>query len=436
LAKRAVICAVATLAAACSASEQPVRPAQLDAEPDRAGARLAPATVLAYRSGGERSTLGRFDARTLRPVGRAIEVAGGGALAFSPDGRALAAASAVTSGPAADLERSELTLVDARSLRRTAGLQLRRRGLVWGILWERPGVFAVVLDSPLRVVTVKRRPLRAIGSTALAGAAVASDENGGRLVLLLAPRRGIGAARLAAVEPDGGVHTVALPAVDAGWDEVESPEGHPGAAQQIPGVAVSPDGQRAVVIPAGDRVYEVDLDSLRISAHDLSEGASLFRRLADWLQPAAEAKTVAGPDRVARWLGRHHIVVTGSDYGGVKDGVAHSSPAGLRLIDTRDWSVSTLAEDAAGMLVVDDVVLAYGWARGDGTGGIGLRAYDAAGRERFHLFGDAPLDWLEAAAPYAYVPRNGGTRFDVVDVRSGRVVGRPRPRSPLSIAPQ
>jgi hypothetical protein len=70
--------------------------------------------------------------------------------------------------------------------------------------------------------------------------------------------------------------------------------------QQIPGLAVAPDGRRAVVIPAGGRVADVDIDALRVSYHELSERTSVFKRLLNWLEPEAEAKTVAGPNRFAQ----------------------------------------------------------------------------------------------------------------------------------------
>jgi len=127
------------------------------------------------------------------------------------------------------------------------------------------------------------------------------------------------------------------------------------------------------------------------------------------------------------------VAVTGTSYFRLRRGDSDASRACLRLIDTRDWSVRTLAKQAAGMIVVRDLVLAYAWAQAEGNEGIGLRAYGPGGKERFHLFGNKPVDWVEAAFPYAYVPRDGGERFKVVDLRSGRVVARPKPGLSVSI---
>ena len=231
------------------------------------------------------------------------------------------------------------------------------------------------------------------------------------------------------VEADGSVRTGAVRGIVSGWKPSERAEDPYAVSQRIPGLAVSPDGTRAVVVPADDRVAEVELDTLRVSYHQLSEHISLFRRLWDWLQPEAAAKSVAGYDRLARWLGQDHVAVAGTNYGG--PGADEAARFGLRLIDTRHWSVRTLTKQAAGMVVVRDLVLAFAWA-GSG-GGTGLRVYDAEGEQLFHLLGNTPVDWVEAAPPYAYVAREGGRRFDLVDLRSGRVVGRPRPKISVSV---
>jgi hypothetical protein len=338
-------------------------------------------------------------------------------------------ASAVVSGPSADRGRSQLSLVDLRRMRRTARVELRARGLVSQILWHEPGRLVVLLDDPPRAVAVSTRPLRAISVRRLPGRVVATDERAGRLVLVLAPARALGPSRLAVVDSGGRARTVALREVVSGWAPVARAGDAHGTRQRIPGLAVSPDGERAVVVPAGGRVADVDLHSLRVSYHDLSEPVSFSRRLSDWLEPEAQAKTVEGPDRFARWVGRDHVAVTGMSY--LRSG--GGSRAGLRLIDTGDWSVRTLATQAAGMVVVRDLVVAYSWAYDRRKRGIGLRVYRPDGDERFHLFRNRSVDWVEAAFPYAYVPSGGGARFDVVDLRSGRVVARTRPRTPVSL---
>jgi hypothetical protein len=434
MAKRVLVVAFALVAVACTPSERDAA-LKSPATAPRATAPAGPerSTVLGLLWGGRRAVLARLDARTLRPVGRRIEVGGGGSQAFSPNRRTVVVASAVVSGPSADSGRSELSFVDVRTMRRMKQLELRASGLVSDILWSEPDRLVVLLDDPPRVVAIEMHPLRATSPKRLSGRVAAIDAKAGRLVLLLAPAHSIGPSQLAVVESDGRVRAVDLGEILSGWEPVELTEDPYATRQRIPGLAVSPNAARAVVIPAGDRVADVDLDSLRVSYHELSEPVSLFKRLSNWLEPEAEAKTVEGPDRFARWVGEHQVAVTGTSYLGPMDSDSGAYRAGLRLIDTRDWSVRTLAKQAAGMVVVRDLVLAYAWAYGEGVDGIGLRAYGPDGEERFHLFGNRPLDWVEAASPYAYVPRDGGERFEVVDLRSGRVVARPKPRLTVSI---
>jgi trimethylamine:corrinoid methyltransferase-like protein len=54
---------------------------------------------------------------------------------------------------------------------------------------------------------------------------------------------------------------------------------------------------------------------------------------------------------------------------------------------------------------------------------MGLSAYDADGRKRFHLFRDEPIYFVQVSEPYAYVWRETSVPPAVVDLRSGRIVG-------------
>jgi hypothetical protein len=53
------------------------------------------------------------------------------------------------------------------------------------------------------------------------------------------------------------------------------------------------------VVGAGTPVVEVDLHSLGVAWHRTEPRPGPLRRLADWLLPAAEAKSVYGPVRMA-----------------------------------------------------------------------------------------------------------------------------------------
>jgi hypothetical protein len=394
-----------------------------------ASASASTETVLGLVYDGQRAVLRRLDPMTLRPAGRGrVGGLGAGMHAFSPDRGTLALATG--DGP------PRLRFIDVRAMRLLATLDLPGRGFVTELLWESPKrLLVLVAGEEPRAVTVHASG-RVTGSVALTGAVVAYDARAARLVALLAPRDSIGPSRLAVVDAVLGlVGTVTLSEIHAGSERIDHPDDAYAMRSRTPGVAISPDGTRAVVVSAGARVAEVDLDTLRVSYHHLSEPVSLLGRLRDWLEPEAQAKVVEGPHRFARWLGDHHVAVTGMDNHGVKDGEWNTSAVGLRLIDTRTWTVRTLAEHVTGFVFARDLLLAFGGNWPQGSTGAGLRAYEEGGGERFHALGEQPIGWVETAWPYAYVPHGDGQgrRFQVVDLTTGQLVARPVTRRVVSV---
>jgi hypothetical protein len=111
-------------------------------------------------------------------------------------------------------------------------------------------------------------------------------------------------------------------------------------------------------------VAEVDLRSLGVAWHRIEPRAGLLRRLAAWLLPAAEAKSVHGPVRMAAWLGDGRLAVWGQDES--KPVVRGSTletwlrPAGLRLIDTRTWRATTIHPHASAAVWAGGRLLAFG----------------------------------------------------------------------------
>ena len=178
-------------------------------------------------------------------------------------------------------------------------------------------------------------------------------------------------------------------------------------------------------MPAGGTVAEVDVAAERVFYHELAQPVSLLGRVRNWLEPEAEAKVIEGPSRFARWFGEHHVAVTGLDYHGVEDSETRATPAGLRLIDTRTWSIRTLAEQATGIVVKHGLLLAFGgpYAEGPRGRGIGLRAYGPGGEERFHASATSSLARWKRRGRTA-TSRNDARSFMVLDLRSGRVVER------------
>jgi hypothetical protein len=389
------------------------------------------ATVLGFVWNGAAGRLRSLDARTLRPVGRGgVRGLRPATPAFSPDRRTLVLASA---------ERPpRLRFIDLRRTRQVRPpLDLPGTGWVWTASWPLPARLLVLVagDEPSILIVDPHIP-RVLQAHRLSGTVVSADARGGRLTVLLAPNGSIGPARLAIADAaHGSVRTVALPGISAGSERIEHADDAYAVRIESPGVAVSPDGARAVVVAAGNAVAEVDLLSLRVSRHELSEPVSLLGRLRGWLEPTAHSKVAVGPSRLALWLGPHHVAVTGVDQRGIKDGEWDASAAGLRVIDTRDWSVRTRSEHVSWMVRAGSLVLAYGGNWPEGSRGTGLRALGPDGRERFHVFGDRPIGSIEVAWPYGYVAQPGGqTRpLDVVDLRSGRVVGRSSPGPQVTV---
>jgi hypothetical protein len=100
-------------------------------------------------------------------------------------------------------------------------------------------------------------------------------------------------------------------------------------------------------------------------------------------------------------------------------------PFGVRLIDTSDWSISTLDPRPSVMHVSGQTVLAYGtrWF-GDRrpSESTGLLAFDGAGSRRFTRFRGQQIATLGTRGHllYAWVRRT--RTLHVIDLRSGRTL--------------
>ena len=355
-----------------------------------------------YRGSGQ---IAELDALTLRPLRTAnVGFPPAGVVARSPDGSTLA----VASGNSADLR-----LVQRERFRASGSAIVLGRGggHVEALAWPaRRSLIALVVHSRPRVVAVDPWARRVTGVRELDGSVVAVRSSPRGLVVFLAPRGGIGPAGLL-VAGAGGFRTLKLAGVHAGWNT--------GAVLRriVPGLAVDPDGRHAVVVSGTDRAIEIDLETLTARSRELTRPASLLARLRDWLEPAAQAKSIDGPMREAIWVGRHHVAVSGVDVSG-----RNASPAGVRLIDTRDWSVRTLSKHASAVAASGLTLLAFGggWTA-DRLHSIGLHGFDAFGRKRFHVFGARHISSIATAGRYGYVTGGSSMRFEVVDLRFGRV---------------
>jgi hypothetical protein len=132
-----------------------------------------------------------------------------------------------------------------------------------------------------------------------------------------------------------------------------------------------------------------------------------------------------GVVRRAAWIGEGRIALSGYDGDAVwrPDGSveAERRPAGMQVIDTRDWSVSTFDERASGFVAAAGLLLT------SGPGGRGLAAYSPEGRGVFHVLGDRHVEVVATAGSLAYVRVPPAPALQVVDVTRGRVVGTSAP---------
>ncbi len=362
--------------------------------------------------GDQGRLLVQFDPRSLRPLPGwrlvlADTVAG---YAWSPDRATLVLG---------DNDQDALYLVDAR--------RMRALGKVWLPLGD-PGAelgdAAVVLVDPLARRVLHRQNLHSRVHAAVF--------LGDRAVLLTTPVDRIGTAGLAVVDDRGGVRTVPLRAISAGFEEPTEHTSDSVTERREAGLAVDRAGGRAFVVTAGAPVAEVDLATLRVAYHGLSQPASFLRRLARWFVPAAEAKLASGPLRSACWLGDGLLAVWGSDARVVRDASGQpgveETPSGLKLVDTRRWTVRQVHPEATAVRWHGGRLLAFGvrWYEQERPGGIGLTIYGPGDRRPSRLFTNRPVHEVHVNGDLAYAA-SWANEFNksevaVVDLRSGRVL--------------
>ena len=318
---------------------------------------------------------------------------------------------------------SVLDLIDVPAMRSVDRVPTGARGSPLAVLWPRPDRLWIVLAvaGSTTVVTVDPSARTVVATRRLAGglARVAASADGP--VMVLAPPAVVGPARLVKVDAAGAARQLALDGVSAGampTDVAPSVE-----RVRAPALAVDPRRRRAYVLSSRPYVIEVDLERWRTSGHRLLAEASLLDRLRELLEPTAEAAVQAGPVRTATWIGDGRIALSGYDGDVVwrpgGDVESERRPAGLHVIDTRDWRVRTVDERASAFASAAGLLL---------TGGRGLAAYSEDGARRFEVLGDRRLEIVATAGSLAYVRTHPRPELHTVDLASGRVVGTSAPR--------
>jgi hypothetical protein len=343
------------------------------------------------------------------------------AWALSPDKSRLAAVSDQGSG---------LRLIDVERMRALGRLGTRARGTQAAVVWPQPGRLWIVLARPgccsvgaTTVVTVDPIAQRVVARRRLPGRVARVAESPDGPVLVLTPPTMIGPALLATVDAAGAVALVPLDGVSAG---VMPTEVVPSVERvRAPALAVDSGRRRAYVLSSRPYALEVDLRRRRVSGHRLVAHVSLLDRLRELLEPSAEASVEVGPIRRAAWIGAGRIALSGHDGavvwrpdGGVE---GERRPAGLHVIDTRDWRVRTVDERATGFVAASNLLLT------SGPDGRGLAAYSPDGKERFHVLDDRHVEIVASAGSVAYVRVPPEPALQAVDLARGRVLGTSAP---------
>jgi len=384
--------------------------------------------------GVERVSVVRIDPRTLRvrPGPRlGLDDVSFEAWSFSRDGAGLAFAGVNIN---ANFSTPSVRIVDTQRLRELGRVQLVESGWVRATAWLPNGRLVAVVQVYLpevqtEVVTVDVAGRKVLERQTFPGQVLRIARTGNRLVVLLSPAESLEPARLAIVGPTGAARMLVVSRIRAGYEQRPGSDGR--AVQREPGLAVDSDGRRAFVVGTDGEIAEVALRTGAISYHQPSRRVSFLGRVHAWLEPVAEAKLPReGSTRTARWLGKGMIAVSGGEYAAINTGNRPRSrfkPAGLRLIDTRSWTVRKLGEGTDTFWHVGDMLLAA-----DNTWGgyevevsprpPGLVVYGPDGRERLRLYAGKRVGIVYANQRRAFVSVEG--RIDVIDLPSGRVLDR------------
>jgi len=384
----------------------------------------------------DQEMLARIDPSRLRALGRPRTVVVNlTAWSYSP-GRDAVALGIDPSGDGTGVAR--LRVLDVASLKTRKRFSVGA-GSVAAIAWVGPDRALVVVsrccsDASLDLVVADPFAGKVLSRARFAGDLVRAVPAGDGLAVLVAPTNAIGVARLLVLDATGRVQAVPLTRIEAGWLRTGPDDAGemPVVAQNVPGLAADGTGTRAYVVSGSGLTAEVDLRSLAVGYHTPVQPASLLGRASEFLQPVAEAKGVDGPSRDARWVGGV-LVVTGTNEQGYSDAHGNrqfrSSPSGLQLIDTSTWAARMLDPGATRAVIAGDSLLATGESWGTESAvqsGMGLSAYGFDGRLRFHDFGSQAAYVILAIGGRAFVSPAIRSVTRIVDVASGRIVGRRR----------
>lgn len=358
-----------------------------------------------------------MDSLTLKPFGPRLELASGNVTtAYSPDYGRLALGYP---------EPAKLEFVDVRRMKSLGTLDLGVNGWINYLSWELGYLFAIVDGEDRAVVTVDPVSRRVLARHRIDGVVLGAERGADQqVVVLVAPSKGIGELKLAIVGGKG-MTTTPIPGFVGGW-ESEQTDDDVTTRQRVPALVIDEVGQRALVI-SGRAVAEISLNDLAVHEHTLSEPVSLLGRLRNWLEPRAHAKLVDGPWRNGTWIGDGLLAISGEDYSSEGGQHHRAEPAGISIVDTRDWSVRKIDDDAVEVLRTEHAIVGHG---GYEFGGV--MGYDLGGDKVFELLPKTSV-WLQVVGGYVYAVHESSKRFTVIDPALGRVVGTAKTKEPLTL---
>ena len=279
-------------------------------------------------------------------------------------------------------------------------------GSIYQGTWAAPDRLVVLLGGVQpEVVVVDPRSRKVLRREPLSGFATGVVRAGSRLLTLLVPRARVGPAALAVIDADGTVRTAPLSGIQAGF----APPTTPGGAGRQASPAVVADGSRAVVL-ADDRLAEVDLETLAVRSQALVTRST-----------QRTSKVINGWGRSAVWLRDDTIAYSGW----ATDEFGKLTTTGVRYVDVETGATRVLDATARSMTRAGSTLLVHG--------GGPLKGFALDGTLRYELLAGADTGYVQVAGRYAYVGSGNSTRFAIVDVPSGRVVGLARTDKPTTL---
>jgi hypothetical protein len=368
-----------------------------------AAAQKAPPSILGvlwYQ--GRTTAVAKLDALTLAPLVQSAVVHGPAALVVrSPDGRR-----ALFS---LDEDGATLRVLDLDTMTWSAPFVAPGSSGETAVWTDDDRIVLLAGADPSWISVVDAKTGRQKLVRTLRQTVVAAAPTRRAIVAVLAPVGRIGRARLAVVDERGGVRSIPLRGITAGSKIVSSQPFR--MRTRVPGLAVDPDGDRAVVVAASGSLVEVDLATLAPAAHRLAARTLAARR-----------KSIEGTFRTARWFGRF-VAVTGYDWD--PSAPDRAEPVGLWFVDTRDWSARSVDPDATAAVVAGGHLVAVRdfWnADAQRLEGVEATGYDADARQVFDVFVPG-MSWLSGTAgSLLYIAADNLARFEIVDAVTGAVV--------------